>query len=210
MKILLKYSLLLILLMAFLTLICYIWADDYLLQLIFIMLLTLVILLKFNLRQVITQYKLILPFVIIMLLVYLLIGIIGIKPIGKMAANLRPLSYWFYYGITRSLIFANTLLFLQLLLAFISLKDILGLPINIHKLKYLILGKALYEKSLNSFQELELHLLLIPEYQVRKHTLPMWFRMKLLLSFALIKMLLSESQKKGELIDNRIKHCFGK
>jgi hypothetical protein len=79
---------------------------------------------------------------------------------------------------------------------------------SINKKKYLLLGKSLFVFSVKSITEIEFHLKLMPEYQTKRLTLKQWFIFKLQVSMALIIMVLRESKLKGELIDNRIKHCF--
>jgi len=98
--------------------------------------------------------------------------------------------------------------FIQVLLSYISMQDILSLPMKMTKKRYLLLGRALFVHSIQYIEALEFHLKLIPEYQKHRLTFMQWFRLKLQLSLAVIMMVLRESKIKGELIDNRILHCF--
>jgi hypothetical protein len=148
-----------------------------------------------------------LPFIIIMLIVYFILGIIGFR-ISSEASDDASFSFWIIYGLNKSIIFINTVFFLQFILSFISINDIMNLPMKIHTQKYFILGRALFVHTIRYMNDIDFHLRLNPEYQKKGLTFRQWFYLKLQLSFGIISMILRESRLKGELIDNRIIHCF--
>ncbi len=151
---------------------------------------------RFGWRKLAAEWKLILPFVVSMLLVYLLIGLI-----------VSHLSYWLKYGWLRTLNFINTMFFFQLVLSLVSMRDIIGLPLKMSVRKHIILGRALFCLALQQNANLEFHLRLLPEYQNKRLSLRQLFLFKLQQALAIIILLLREARLKGELIDNRIRHC---
>lgn len=165
-------------------------------------------LVRFGIKKLTLEIKLFLPFIVTMLAIYMLMGILGIKFTDNRFKTDIVFLYWLHYGISRSVLFINTLFVLQLLLSYISMNDIITLPMKISGKRYLILGRALFIHSVKYVEELEFHLRLLPEYQKKRLSFVQWFRFKLQLSLAIIVMLLRESKLKGELIDNRIMHCF--
>lgn len=197
MKALLKFSALLIILILFIWIVSIRFIDSLTWQLMFLFILLAASVIRFDFAKFKAELKLIMPFLLTMFVVYLLIGLIGMK-----------LKFWLTYGLLRGLNFLNTMLFIQLLLSYISINDIIALPVKIEVKKHFILGRALFCFALLHLGNLELHLKLMPEYQKPKLSLKQWFNLKLQQSFAIINMLLRESKLKGELIDNRIRHCF--
>ena len=98
--------------------------------------------------------------------------------------------------------------FIQFLLSFFQTNDILALPMSINAKKHFILGRALFLHTIKHLDDLEFHLRLFPEYQQKRLNLKQWFNLKLQLTFGVITMILRESKLRGELIDNRIRHCY--
>ncbi len=161
---------------------------------------------RFGFIKLMHDLRLFLPFIITMLCVYVIMGLLGVR-VDKMRSD-SVLMYWLTYGLTRTSLFINTMFVMQLLLSYISINDILSLPMKILRKRYLLLGRALFVHSVKYIVELEFHLKLMPEYQSKRLSFRQWLRFKLQLSLGIILMILRESKLKGELIDNRIKHCF--
>lgn len=197
MKTAIKLLLLFVLLSLFIMFFSFIWVDDARYQAISLITLIIICIVRFGKIKIYTEIKLIFSFLIFMLFVNFFIGFV-----------LSDIHKWATFGILRSLNFLNTILFMQLLISYISISDILFLPFTINIKKYLILGIALFENTLNNISNIEQHLRLIPEYQNSKLSIRQIYNFKLQQSFAIICMILREAKLKGELIDNRIKHCF--
>jgi hypothetical protein len=183
------------------------YVDNLSFQIICLCVVLLACLLRFGKTKLINEIRLLLPFILTMLSVYLLLGVLGIR-IALINDSQSTFMYWLKYGLSRTILFINTMFFIQVLLSYISMQDILSLPMQMNKKRYLLLGRALFVHSIQYIEALEFHLKLMPEYQKPGLTLLQWFRLKLQLSLAVIMMVLRESKIKGELIDNRILHCF--
>jgi hypothetical protein len=209
MNVIQKFILILFSLILFIVFMCFIYMDLWWLQLAFAILVIGASTGKFGWGKVYAELKLFFPFVLTMMLVYFGLGILGF-PSANDFTHPSAVTYWLSYGALRSIIFANTMFFVSYLLAFITLQDIIGLPMPIQYKKVLILGRALFLSITGSLTELELHLRLIPDYQFRRLPLKLWFRLKLQLSMSIIILLIRDSHYQGEMIDNRIKHCFTK
>ena len=199
MKPLMKIIALLIILILFIWIVSFRLMEILPWQMAFLFILLSAGLLRFSFRKWIDEIKLILPFIITMLLVYVLIGVITTK-----------LHFWLHYGLLRSINFVNTMFFIQIILSYISINDIISLPLNINAKKHLILGRALFSHALLQIGNIEFHLRLMPEFQKPRLSVRLWFSLRLQQSFAIICMLLRESKLKGELIDNRINFCHKK
>lgn len=209
MNVSLKLSLLFLCLMTFITLICVWFIDNMVLQILSLVIVFLLNLLRFSQLEIYQEIKLLIPFIVTMFSIYAVLGLVSFPPpVATPPSSLTPFSFWIRYGVLRSTLFISTMLYVQLILSFISINDLLQLPFSIHYKKVLILGKALFTAAIHSVSDLELQLRLLPQFQKPHLSVKQWFRFKLTLSLALIIMLLRESKQKGELIDNRIKHCF--
>lgn len=194
---LLKIITLLIILALFIWIVSFRLMESLPWQFAFLLVLIAAGMLRFSFRKWLNELKLILPFIFTMFIVYVLIGLITAK-----------LRYWLIYGLLRSMNFVNTMFFIQLVLSYISINDIINLPLSINAKKHLILGRALFSHALMQIGNIEFHLRLLPEFQEPRLSLRKWFALRLQQSFAIICMLLRESKLKGELIDNRILHCY--
>jgi len=197
MNALFKLIVLLIILALFIWIVSFRLMESVFWQLSFLLVLLVSGWLRFDVKKMMDEIKLILPFIVTMLLVYLIIGLIGFK-----------LKFWLLYGLLRCLNFVNTVMFIQLILSYVSINDIIALPFKIDAKKHFILGRALFCFALTNIGNIEFHLKLMPEYQKSKLSFRQWFAVRLQQSFAIICMLLRESKLKGELIDNRIRHCY--
>ena len=208
MKSLIKLLVLLLVLTGFIILTGFVLIQSLEAQIIILILNFLCFALKIDFRKLLAEFKLILPFVILMLVVYALLGLWGVKFDRNSQDENNLLLAALNYGGIRCLLFTSTVLFFQFILSFIEMKDILSLPVSMRSKKVIILGKTLFVLALDSIGNLDLHLRLMPEYQKKRLTLRQYFFLKLQLSLALIMLLLREAKLKGELIDNRILHCF--
>lgn len=184
------------------------YVDNIPFQMVSLVVVFVVCIIRFNKTKFISEIRILLPFLFTMLFVYVLLGLIGIKTGISNNSKNTVFLYWLIYGLNRTSLFISTLFTIQFLLSYISMSDVFSLPMNINKKKYLLLGRALFVHSIKFVVELEFHLKLMPIYQKERLVLKEWIRFKLQLTLAVILMLLHESKIKGELIDNRIIHCF--
>lgn len=176
-------------------------------QLLVLLLVLLLCSIRFRFKKVLNEIRLMLPFITFMLLIYAILGIVGFSFAGNMLSDSRVVSA-LVFGAIRCVLFVSTMLFFQFILSFVSMQNILNLPYGMRFKKSMILGRALFIHSLRYLEEMEDFLKLMPEYQKHRLSFRQWYRLKLQLTLALIFMLLRESYLKGELIDNRIRHCF--
>jgi hypothetical protein len=202
-----KFILLFILILLYIIILTILLADSFKIQSTVCIAVLILSFIRFGTKKLIAEIKLIVPFVIAMLVVYMLLGIVGFRFSSQASPN-STFGFWLIYGMNKSIIFINSILFLQIVLSFIQTNDILNLPLKIDTKKYFILGRALLIHATDNLDNLQFYLKLMPEYQVSKLSLKQWFFLKLKLTHGIISMLMRESRIKGELIDNRIKHCF--
>jgi hypothetical protein len=207
MNALLKISSLVLFLILFIILTGFLYINVLLAQVIVLVAVLAASLCRFGFPKTLAESRLLFPFVILMLVVYGLLGLSGFNFTTPGGGN-NALTAALIYGLIRCMLFTSTVFFFQFILSFILVADILTLPFNIQVKKVFILGRTLFSLALNQLGELELHLRLLPEYQKNKLSLKQWFYLKLQLSLAIITLLIRESRLKGELIDNRIRHCF--
>ncbi|GAB1365530.1 hypothetical protein MASR1M36_04010 [Candidatus Cloacimonadaceae bacterium] len=78
----------------------------------------------------------------------------------------------------------------------------------IHSLKYIILGKHLYEVASTAYSELCVFSDFMPMNQAVKQSFMGRIRIKLVVILALVSFVISEATIKGEMIDERIRHCW--
>lgn len=209
MKNLLKITLVVFILIAYVYISGFAYADELVIQILMVAIVLLLSMLRFKRQRFINELRLILPFIATMLIVYILLGLVRFNPNNITAQN-NILKFWFNYGLCRAILFSGTVFFFQYILSYITMNDIISLPLSVYHKRYLILGRSLFIHSVNNIGNLELHIKLMPEYQKKRLTIKQWFYIKLQLTMSLIIMVLRESRIKGELIDNRIRHCFVK
>jgi len=209
MKNLLKITLVVFILIAYVYISGFAYADELVIQILMVAIVLLLSMLRFKRQRFINELRLILPFIATMLIVYILLGLARFNPNNITAQN-NILKFWFNYGLCRAILFSGTVFFFQYILSYITMNDIISLPLSVYHKRYLILGRSLFIHSVNNIGNLELHIKLMPEYQKKRLTIKQWFYIKLQLTMSLIIMVLRESRIKGELIDNRIRHCFVK
>lgn len=204
MKALFKLCILTIAFLIFFVMTGIIWLQKLDIQLIIFAIASFFLILRRGARAYLKELYLLLPFILSLAAVYLIFALLGFKPANAPGS---ALAYWVSYGGVRVLVLMSVIFAIQLLSSLISWQDILKLPLSISKLKYLILGKSLYEMAFSSFAGITRHLSLIPGNQIRPKSLKSKFQLRLAYLLALLYIVLSESERKGELIDNRIKHC---
>lgn len=206
MRAILKIGLPLLLILLFLTLFGVIWLDRLLIQVAALVGTSLLMILRFGARRWLKEVLALLPFLLTLMLVYLLFSLLDLKPLQSSGS---ASAYWINYGSVRALILLSSLFVIQLSYSFSSFSDLLALPLSINSKKYFILGKALYHTAFSSYSRLSLHISLIPTHQAAPKSRRQEFRLKLSYLLALLYLILRESRIKGELIDNRIRHCYG-
>ena len=201
-----KLILSLLLLLSILAVTLVVFLDSLPIQLAFFGALTLALLFLKGFKRWLQDFRLMLPFLISLSLVYLLFGVLKIK---TQEADPGSISYWLQFGLGRILLFANSVLTFQLFFSLISFDELLSLPLKIGLMKYVILGKILFSNAFNSYQDIGFHQSLIPSQQQSKQQFSQRFKARLASVLALLLTLSRESRIKGAQIDNRIAACHG-
>ncbi len=161
--------------------------------------LAILFILRCSLREFRDHLILFFGFAMTMLLVYLVFGLLKIQD--------RTLTYWLHIGAGRVLLFLNTMLAFGFLLSFLGLEDILSLPLPPERLKYLILGEILYRAAIRVMPRMRFYVSLFPEFQTGKRGVRREFRAQLITVLGLICFVLREAEIRGEMLDNRLRHC---
>lgn len=200
---------LLLYLLLFIYLFSYKFLDNQLIQTEYFIFISILYCLKNSFKSFFKDLKVFLPFISSMLLIYLLFGLFGFKGFGDYNPQSSTIIYWTLFGVRRIFLFLSTALTFGTAFSFISIDDITSLPIDIKYLKFIILGKSLFENANNSFERFDFFIQMFPEFQKEeKQGLKKKFKKNLLIILGLIFFIIRESNIQGELIDNRIKHCF--
>ncbi len=166
------------------------------------------------------QTKIVSVLIFFMYITYFIFGLFSLE-IGKslnfvfLTKVIEPSSwtiYWNLYGLSRVLGIFNTFIFLNLLISEIKIEDIFSLPLDINKLKYLILGKSLFNSAKDSVEKIDFFIDMFPCYQLEQKKLSFKekFNKKLLTVLGLVFFVLRETIIQGEMIDNRIENCHNK
>ncbi|MDD4224339.1 MAG: ECF transporter S component [Candidatus Cloacimonetes bacterium] len=200
----LKLALALALLIAILVLVLGVYMNVLAVQLSCFAALSLLLLILRGVKSWLSGYRMMLPFLISLILVYVLFGILRIR---TQEGEPGSVIHWLDFGLKRIMLFANSVLAFQLFFQLVSFDDLLRLPLKIDTLKYVILGKILYANALNSYEDISFHQRLIPGEQREKPGLLHRFRVRLSAVLALLLTLSRESRLRGEQIDNRIASC---
>lgn len=198
MQLKLRVILLILFTLVFFVLFCIVWLDNVLIQALTLLAVLLSTALRFSIYGLWKKIISISPILVFLCLIYALLGIWGF---GK------PPSYWFHYGITRTLILTSSLLYMQIAISWLNPEDFLDSTLSIQSLKYLILGKHLYNKSISAYRDLCVFSTYMPSNQVRNKTWKELFINRLAVVLALIAYVLNEATLKGEMIDERIRLC---
>lgn len=153
-------------------------------------------------KRTFNQLKVILPFALSLIFIYMLLILFGIAPQGHSA-----LRYWLSYGSPRLLLLISSLLVFRLCVAQNHYEGVLLSLGHIRYQKYLILGKILYQAAFQSISQIRYWQKMIPSNQHRKSTFGSAYKQALALSLALALHIMEEAKTKGEMIDNRIESC---
>ncbi len=202
-----KLIIALLILLLFVVFVGVVWLDLLWLQALVFLLLSLLVSLRRGWRRWLKELKVMAPFTISLFVVYLLFGVIGVR---TAAGERGDLPYWLGFGGSRTLVLLNSVLMLQGVFSFVNFDDILRLPVSLRYLKFIILGKLLYHSAFSSYSEICFQQSLIPSEQAEKKDFRHKFNARLASLLALLYFIISEARLKGELIDNRIKHCVAK
>ncbi len=208
MKTVLKIIAVLLIVILFIIFPCILWLDKTLAQSSLFILISFVFLVRLGAEKYVSEFKLLIPFVSILFVVYLVFGLVGFRASSIHTGVFTILDYWIFFALSRIFLLLSTVFLIQILFSYFTVQDILKLPIGIHHLKVVILGRTLYLLALDSLQNLELHIASVPTNQSQTSKLKLFLHKKLALILALLFMVVKESQIGGELIDNRIRHCY--
>jgi len=193
--------------LAFFVLFSFVWTDYLELHGLAFVTLSLLLCLAKGWKSWLKELYLLLPFVSLLMAVYLLFGLAGM---GGEAAGNAKVAYWLGFGSIRMLLLVNTLLCIRVAFGMVSWDNVLRLPLGIRWMKYLILGRVLYRAAFDQYRELEMHQRLVPSVQREQASPRRRIRRKLESVLALTLFTLAEARHKGEMIDNRILQCHGK
>lgn len=202
----LKIALAVLALIAALALICGVYMNTLPVQAVAFIILSLALFIRRGGRRWLAQFKVMLPFLLSLVLIYCVFGLLKVKTPDYAPGSF---AFWLEFGLKRILLFVNSVLLFQVFFACVSFDDMLRLPLGIGFQKYVILGKSLYGTAVNSYSEIVFHQRLIPSEQNRKLPFAHRFRVRLSSLLALLLALAHEARTKGRLIDNRIAHCHG-
>lgn len=120
------------------------------------------------------------------------------------------LSKWIMVGIITALLLINTVFTIELIILAITVNDIISLPIPIKYLKVFILARTLMLQTISRFENNELLIKTVPEFQVKKtgvlNNFKFEFHKRIILILTFVFFVLEQSEILGSLIDNRINH----
>ena len=153
-------------------------------------------------KSLLAQFRILFPFLGMLIAVYALFILLGIDPSQKGAFR-----YWLAYGLPRALLLVNAFLAFRLCFSIVSVDGMLQSKMSIHRLKYIVLGKILYEAAVHSYKELKNWQDMIPSMRGKKPNLREMFKRNLCATLALVLYVLAEAELKGERIDNLIQNC---
>lgn len=204
MKPLIKVTLIIGSLIVLFVLVGIVWLNQLTIQLGFLLLVVMILAIQKGIRHLLRSLFVLLPFLLSLAVMYVLFAIIGFNPGSD---RISAASYWFAYGSVRMLVLINMVLMFEAGFHIAQWKDVLQLPLGINKLKYLLLGRILFRSAFSSQTKLETYLDYIPSNQLKLSYWNRAVRLRLTNLLAIIYIVIMEAELKGELIDNRIKHC---
>lgn len=155
-----------------------------------------------GIRKVGQQLRILLPFVLMLTVVYAIFILLGISPQGS-----APLAYWVHYGLPRVLLLLSSILAFRLCFAYVSVDDLIRSGLGIHRTKYLILGKILYSVAFHSYAQIKMWQELSPSMRQKPKGFKLRFKRALAATLGLVLFTLAEAESKGESIDNLIENC---
>jgi len=202
----LKFLFAFILLSLFVFFISIRYLDSLFIQSVALMSLMIIFIVVIGLKGLCSLLKSMFPMLITLYLIYVLFGLTGLK-MGQNYIG-SSIVFWTLFATNRIMLLLSTLIFIQLLQSVLTMADIFALPFSIKRKKYLILGKALYQRTIQYASEMHLLLDTLPLYQGSSSRFKLVYQKKLAFLLCLIIFALKEAQDLGEQIDNRIMHCF--
>lgn len=205
MIIIFKLTVCLLFLLLFIVFPCIVWLDNLIIQITLCFLSCLVLSVRQGIKHLWRELRMLMPFVVTLMLIYGIFGFIGVKAQKEIHSSI--LHYWIIFGTNRALLLFSSILYIQILFSFVSIGDIINLPVGINKMKYLILGKSLFDYATKASVDIELHVSLIVVRKIKHSRLRQLINKKLAQILAMIFLVIEESKLGGEIIDNRIRHC---
>jgi len=196
-----------VLLVLILVLVCGIFLDSLLPQSLIFAMLSLALLALRGGRRWLGSFRLMLPFLLSLVFVYVLFGLCGLR---EQSGQPGSLPYWLSFGARRILLFVNSVLAFRLFFSVVSFDELLALPIGIAWQKYFILGKPLYNTAESAYAQINGHQALIASEQRSGLHFRHRFKARLAALLALLMALLDTARHKGRLIDNRLLHCHSR
>lgn len=174
-----------------------------------------------SVKELIAELRLVIWLALSMLAIVTLLALLNIDeiifkliPFTKVASD-KSMSFLprFLRGANIVLNLIHTIFFIRMIFSFIRVEDFLKIQMGIKYLKWLLLGKLLFAKGNCAIQNIEFYVSQFPNLKTKKEDNIVkrwrtWFRKNLIVLLALIFYIMQEATVRGELIDNRIEHCF--
>ncbi len=186
---------------------CILWLDSLWNQTIVFVLISVMFILILSVKKYYYELKMLLPFVTILMVLYLVFGLIGFAG-SKTSLGMSPIEYWMLFALNRIILLFSTVYMIQVLISFCSVDDIIHLPLGMHRIKYFLLGKFLYCYAMRNITEIGFHIESIPSNQYTHKSIRGYMNKKLATILGLLILVMEEAEVEGELIDNRIRHCY--
>lgn len=193
----------------------YIYINSTIVQSCVLLLILIGFLMRFSTKDLLAELRMLTSLAIIWLIIWIIIALLNIKLTFVEDQNSNETGFWvtMTIGINTIMNFINTVYFLKIVLSFVSVNDFLKVPLKYKYLKYIILGKILFEQGNHAIRYIELYISNFPDQKIFNNdtfikNAKKRFKKNLIILLALIFYILQESVIKGKLIDNRIKHCF--
>ncbi len=209
-----KFLSLLALLGVFIYLFCYQFLNSLLIEAAYLGAIMLYIAIRRGPHALWREVRVFVPIVCMMIAIYVLFAAISIEShLGLTTAQSQSSwEYWINYGGVRTILFLSSILTIGELFRHITVHDILALPLGITLQKSIILGTVLFQKATTAIESADFTLRQFPSERVESpsiwHKAKRTFKRNITLMLGLVIFLSRESTIRGELIDNRIQHCF--
>jgi len=178
------------------------YLHDLFLQSVALILSLIVAFIKPGWRSTLQNLKILSPFVGMLAVIYALFILLGISPQGTNA-----LDYWVSYGMPRLLLLISSFMVFRICFSFVSVNDLISSRLDIRYLKYLILGKILYDAAFHSFDKIRYWQNMSPSMKKAPKGFTERFKRSLATTLALVLYTLAEAENKGRQIDDIIRHC---
>ncbi len=192
----------------FIYLFCYLFLDSLLIETAYLGAIMGYIAIRRGVPSLWREVKVFIPIILMMIGVYALFALISIESKIGLGDTENSWIYWMNYGGVRTVLFLSSILTIGELISYITIQDILSLPFGITFKKSVILGKVLFQKASSALEVSDFTLRNFPIERSSKRSIGRVFRRNITLMLSLVMFLSRESTIRGELIDNRIQHCF--